>query len=80
VCTSNVEIVEDNDDVEDQFLEERFEQFAMALAFNDDEMAEKALQEMGYIIFCADIKHIPQFLIIFVVASCTVKTLNSQSC
>jgi hypothetical protein len=49
----------------------------MALAFNDDEMAEKALQEMGYFIFCTDIKHIPQFLIIFVVASCIV---NSQSC
>ncbi len=75
-----MEIEEDNDDVEDQLMEGQFDQFAMDMAFNDDEMAEKALQEMGYIIFCADIKHIPQFLIIFVVASCTVKTLNSQSC
>ncbi|CAK9222254.1 unnamed protein product [Sphagnum troendelagicum] len=46
-CTSNVEIEEDNDDVEDQLMEGQFDQFAMAMAFNDYEMAEKALQEMG---------------------------------
>ncbi len=54
-----MEIKEDNDDVEDQLMEGQFDQFAMAMAFNDDEMAEKALQEMGYFIFCTDIKHIP---------------------
>jgi hypothetical protein len=52
-----VEIEEDNNDIEDQLMEGQFDQFAMA--FNDDEMAEKALQEMGYFIFCTDIKHIP---------------------
>ncbi|KAH8970073.1 hypothetical protein BDL97_02G068500 [Sphagnum fallax] len=57
-CSSNVEIVEDNDDVEDQFLEERFDQFAMALAFNDDEMAEKALQEMGSPLEINQMKHL----------------------
>ncbi len=54
-----MEIEEDNDDVEDQLMEGQFDQFAMDMAFNDDEMAEKALQEMGYFIFCTDIKHIP---------------------
>jgi len=56
-----VEIQEDNDDVEDQLMEGQFNQFAMAMAFNDDEMAEKALQEMGYFIFCTDINIFPDF-------------------
>jgi hypothetical protein len=54
-----MEIEQDNYDVEDQLMEGQFNQFAMAMTFNDDEMAEKALQEMGYFIFCTDIKHIP---------------------
>jgi hypothetical protein len=31
----------------------------MAMAENDDKMAEQAFQEMGYFIFCTNIKCIP---------------------
>ncbi|CAM6071795.1 unnamed protein product [Sphagnum tenellum] len=57
-CTSNVEIEEDNDDVEDQLMEGQFDQFAMAMAFNDYEMAEKALQEMGSALEANQMKHL----------------------
>ncbi|CAK9271172.1 unnamed protein product [Sphagnum jensenii] len=57
-CTSNVEIEEDNDDVEDELMEGQFDQFAMARAFNDDEMAEKALQEMGSALEVNQMKHL----------------------
>jgi hypothetical protein len=53
-------------------------QVSVAMALNDDEMAEQALQGIGYFIFSSDIKLRSLRVIIVVVGSCTIKMLNSQ--
>jgi hypothetical protein len=46
---SKVEIVEDDeDDSRDQVLQDQFNLFAMAMALDDDDMAEQAIQGFGY--------------------------------
>jgi hypothetical protein len=46
---SKVEIVEDDeDDSRDQVLQDQFNLFAMAMALDDDDMAEQAIQRFGY--------------------------------
>ncbi|CAK9865259.1 unnamed protein product [Sphagnum jensenii] len=45
---SKVEIVEDDeDDSRDQVLQDQFNLFAMAMALDDDDMAEQAIQQFG---------------------------------
>jgi hypothetical protein len=47
-----VEIVEDDeDDSRDQVLQDQFNLFAMAMALDDDDMAEQVMQELGYDLF-----------------------------
>jgi hypothetical protein len=53
-------------------------QVSVAMALNDDEMAEQALLGIGYFIFSSDIKLRSLCVIIVVVGSCTIKMLNSQ--
>lgn len=43
-----VEIVGDDEEVEDLPMDDRFERLAEAMARNDDEAAEKIMQELGY--------------------------------
>jgi hypothetical protein len=46
---SKVEIVEDDeDDSREQVLQDQFNLFAMAMALDDDDMAEQAIQGFGY--------------------------------